>query len=60
MNSTSRQIFQTGAQVIIAFLQALVVALYTIGGFPTNEQLYLAILGSAGSAPEAHDAAASP
>lgn len=49
-NATSRQLFQTGAQIAIAFLQALIVALYAIGGFPTNEQLYLAVLGSAGSA----------
>ena len=49
-DNNKRQLFQTGMQMLIVFAQGLVVALYAIGTFPTPEQLYLAVLGSAGSA----------
>src|SRR3990167_6383765 len=46
MDGTKRQVFQSGAQVLIIFLQGLATALFALGAVPTGEQIYLSVLGS--------------
>ena len=45
-NPERRQLFQSAMQVLIPGVLALLNALMALGGFPTQEELYMAVLGA--------------